>query len=380
MRKNSEAKYMLSLFITMTGLFLAVIGLVYLMLTYDNGWNIPQLAIGGVLAITGAMAFILVVPFRKEARQQAASDEYGNKKEGYKNLSSQERKMVDLQMMAEREAILSDAEFRAMIKEGTKNPEQELNALVGLADVRQKVMELKAQMEFAPKSERHAYHACFLGNPGTGKTTVAGIMAGLLKKYGYIKKNEYISTSAAQIIASSNPLKKMELLLMRAHGSVLFIDEAYAFMYSGTGGAEILALLLNEMENSRDNLTVILAGYNDEMRELFEMNSGLRSRINTYLFFKDYSGEEMEEILTRMAASRGYTISPAGMGRMFEVLCALAAEPSFANARTARKLLDDAILRHCYRMGTGKVSEEEETVLGADDVVDNAAERAYFAG
>lgn len=281
-------------------------------------------------------------------------------------------------IMAENQTILSEAEFSSMLHPGSKNPDKELNDLIGLENVKETVEKLKAQMQFNNRKNNKAFHMCFLGNPGTGKTTVAKILTGILYKNKYIKKNEYICTDSATIM-SAHDSRKMKLILNKAHNRVLFIDEAYALAYDTSGaGQQILAMLLNEMENSRDNMIVILAGYKNEMKMLFQLNEGLASRINTYLFFEDYDQAEMGEILKGLATKDGYLIESDAFEMLINVLLYKKCLPSFANGRTVRKTYEKTLQNHYYNLSSGKLDKSYRFTITKEDVSDNDLEDKYL--
>ena len=250
--------------------------------------------------------------------------------------------------------------------------------MIGLENVKETVEKLKAQMQFNNRKNSKAFHMCFLGNPGTGKTTVAKILTGILYKNKYIKKNEYICTDSATIM-SAHDSRKMKLILNKAHNRVLFIDEAYALAYDTSGaGQQILAMLLNEMENSRDNMIVILAGYKNEMKMLFQLNEGLASRINTYLFFEDYDQAEMGEILKGLATKDGYLIESNAFEMLINVLLYKKCLPSFANGRTVRKTYEKTLQNHYYNLSSGKLDKSYRFTITKEDVSDNDLEDKYL--
>lgn len=331
-----------------------------------------------ILITVGALLIIFSKNFRIKARQDYEFDKYGNSKKKYSSLSQEDRKVIDMAIMAENQTILSEAEFSSMLHPGSKNPDKELNDLIGLENVKETVEKLKAQMQFNDRKNSKAFHMCFLGNPGTGKTTVAKILTGILYKNKYIKKNEYICTDSATIM-SAHDSRKMKLILNKAHNRVLFIDEAYALAYDTSGaGQQILAMLLNEMENSRDNMIVILAGYKNEMKMLFQLNEGLASRINTYLFFEDYDQAEMGEILKGLATKDGYLIESDAFEMLINVLLYKKCLPFFANGRTVRKTYEKTLQNHYYNLSSGKLDKSYRFTITKEDVSDNDLEDKYL--
>lgn len=218
---------------------------------------------------------------------------------------------------------------------------------------------------------------CFLGNPGTGKTTIMGILTGLLYKYQYIKKNQYIYTDASSILSSTNPSRRMELLLQKSHNKVIFIDEAYMLAYDNSG-YKVLTLLLNAMENNRNDTIIVLAGYKKEMKTLLALNSGLPSRINKYLFFSDYTQTELIEILHKMSEDKGFTISKEAEEKLTNILLWKMCQSSFANARTVRQLLESAILRHYYNLEFNHTSLSNAKIILPEDIELNEEEDIYL--
>lgn len=371
-----KLKYASGILFPIVGLSLILFSIGYAIIQYKKltpiGWGIT---IGAV--IIGILLIKIFSFVRKAARQALSSDEYGNKTRTYKDMSKQERLYIDLLTTAQDEQLLSTAEYTSMIKPGAQNPTEALNSLIGLKEVKQKVSELEAQMNYTKKDERQAFHMCFLGNPGTGKTTVSKIMAGFLYKYKYIKKNQYIYTDASNIIACSDPTRKMKLILQKSHGNLIFIDEAYCF-YQSRQGYEALTLLLNEMENSRNNMIIILAGYKKEMKELFSMNSGLQSRFNTYLFFEDYTQNEMMDILHYIADGKHYKISPAAEKLFIDEFIWQKCLPSFANARTVRKIFENTLSRHFYNLKNNIITLDKKYIICKEDVVTSLKKDNYF--
>lgn len=369
-------KYYNTIFISLLGLLLTIFSTGFLVLNFKD-----LTTLGNILCISGIMGGLIIIYIMKiqrvNARQEAENDKYGNKKKDYKYLSAQERKIIDMAITVENEQALSDAEYRTMIKPGIKNPDEVLKNLIGLKDVKQKIKELKAQMEYVNKKDRHTFHMCYLGNPGTGKTTVAGIITGYLYKYKFIKKNEYVCTDASSIMSSSYASRKMKLILQKSHGKVLFIDEAYAFAYNAIGN-EILAMLLNEMENSRNDITVIFAGYKKEMKMLFNMNSGLQSRINTYIFFEDYDQNEMDEILHVFAKQKNIKITEEANEEFIKIFIWKKCQPTFANARTVRKIFENALSKHYYNLSAGIIDKSMKDTIMLEDIEDNSQEDEYF--
>lgn len=372
-----KLKYCLSIIAPILGLALIIGSSLFALYNFKNLSTIGYiLVISGILI--GLFLFKISGNLRRESRQALQTDEYGNRVRGYKELSKQERNFIDVLTIAQDEQLLSEAEFKTMVKDGSKHPEEDLNNLIGLNKVKMKINELEAQMDFLDKKERKAFHMCFLGNPGTGKTTVSKILTGFLYKYKFIKSNKFIYTDATNIIASSDPVRKMKLILKRSHNTLLFIDEAYCFC-GNRQGYEALTLLLNEMENNRDNLIIILAGYKKEMKELLNLNSGLKSRINTYLFFEDYTHYEMELILEKIAEEDDMTISKDARNSFVNQFIWQKCQPSFANGRTVRKIYENAKSKHYYNLKKKIIPDDCRYTFMTEDIVDSVEEDNYLS-
>lgn len=368
-------KYILSLLLSVMGIVLLFAGILYFAIS-DR--MTADIVLSIILSGIGISIIIFTRGARINARQSYNFDEYGNSRQNYASMSQAERKIIDMTVMAENETILSTAEYNSMVRKGSKNPDKDLQELIGLINVKDKIAELKAKMEYADKKDRHSYHLCFLGNPGTGKTTVAKIYTGFLYKYKYIKKNEYIYTDASSIM-TGNSARKIKLILNKSHGKVVFIDEAYALMYDRSGeGGQILALLLNEMENSRNNIVIILAGYKEEMKALFQMNEGLHSRINTFMFFEDYDQNELADILKITARKAGYEVDKDAFDYMVNILLYRKCLPTFANGRTVRKLFEQTLDKHFLNLSKGIDDRMQKNTITYEDVVDDCAEENYL--
>jgi probable Rubsico expression protein CbbX len=236
--------------------------------------------------------------------------------------------------------------------------------LVGLAPVKQRVAEIsalllvdRARQRFGLSAPRPNLHMCFTGAPGTGKTTVALRMATLLHRLGYLQSPTLVHAMRDDLVGEyiGQTAPKTKKVLERAMGGVLFIDEAY-YLYRATDskdyGQEAIDILLQVMENDRDKLVVIMAGYKDRMDLFFESNPGLRSRIAHHLDFASYDIAELAEIGKMMLGEASYYLSPAAEQALRAEIARLMTEPHFANARTVRNELELARLRHAHRIST----------------------------
>jgi len=234
--------------------------------------------------------------------------------------------------------------------------------LVGLSAVKTRLREIaalllvdRARSQLGIAAGPPCLHMTFTGNPGTGKTTVALRMAEVLQRLGYMRTPRLVAVTrddlVGQWIGHTGP--KTREVLKRAMGGVLFVDEAYSLVRPENErdyGQEAIEILLQVMENQRDDLVVILAGYKDRMEEFFTRNPGFSSRIAHHLDFPDYSPEELLAIAEQMAARMTYQFSPAGREAMREYIVGRRARPRFANARSIRNALDRARLRQASRL------------------------------
>jgi probable Rubsico expression protein CbbX len=236
--------------------------------------------------------------------------------------------------------------------------------LVGLVPVKQKVAEVaalllvdRARNKFGLAAPRPNLHMCFTGPPGTGKTTVALRMAELLFKLGYLQTGQLVHAMRDDLVGEyiGQTAPKTKRVLDRAMGGVLFIDEAY-YLYRATDakdyGQEAIDIVLQVMENDRDNLVVILAGYQDRMDEFFSSNPGMASRIAHHLDFAAYSLDELTAIGKLMLTHARYYLSPGGETAFRHYLTTLMGQPWFANARSVRNELERARLAHAHRLAS----------------------------
>jgi probable Rubsico expression protein CbbX len=234
--------------------------------------------------------------------------------------------------------------------------------LVGLLPVKRKVDEIaslllvdRVRQRFGLQAPRPNLHMCFTGDPGTGKTTVALQMADLLHRLGYLEKGHLVHAMRDDLIGEfiGHTAPKTKRILERAMGGVLFIDEAYYLYRPGDSkdyGQECIDILLQVMENDRDKLVVILAGYKDRMDVFFESNPGMSSRIAHHLDFAPYKLDELVAIGRAMLDDSAYYLSGEAELVFREYLNLRMAQPRFANARSVRNELERARLRHAHRL------------------------------
>ena len=250
--------------------------------------------------------------------------------------------------------------------------------LVGLAPVKLRVREIAALLLVERVRERMglsagapSLHMCFTGNPGTGKTTVAMRMAEILHRLGYCRKGHVVAVTRDDLVGQyiGHTAPKTKDVLKRAMGGVLFIDEAY-YLHRPENekdyGQEAIEILLQVMENQRDDLVVILAGYEDRMDRFFESNPGMASRIAHHVSFPDYTQDELFEIAEKMLGEWNYHFDPAAASAFREYLEMRRNRPNFANARSVRNALDRIRLRQALRLfeerGRALTPEDLQTI------------------
>jgi probable Rubsico expression protein CbbX len=196
---------------------------------------------------------------------------------------------------------------------------------------------------------------CFTGNPGTGKTTVALKMAAILHRLGYVRKGHVVSVTRDDLVGQyiGHTAPKTKEVLKKAMGGVLFIDEAY-YLYRPENerdyGQEAIEIMLQVMENNRDDLVVILAGYKDRMNTFFQSNPGMSSRIAHHIDFPDYQDAELLEIAKAMVDQMGYGLDAQATSALADYISLRKQQPHFANARSIRNALDRARLRQANRV------------------------------
>ncbi|MBC8637846.1 CbbX protein [Caballeronia sp. EK] len=264
--------------------------------------------------------------------------------------------------------------------------------LIGLAPVKTRIREIAAHLlvERARKtlgiaSGAPTLHMCFSGNPGTGKTTVALRMAQVLHRLGYIRRNHLVSVTRDDLVGQyiGHTAPKTREVLKRAMGGVLFIDEAY-YLYRPENerdyGQEAIEILLQTMENQRDDLVVILAGYESRMETFFHSNPGFRSRIAHHLVFPDYAPDELLQIAEHMLTDMHYRFDEDARCAFEAYLAHRIKQPNFANARSVRNALDRARLRQANRLFAA--AENGSAIADADalmqlDASDIRASRVF---
>ena len=266
------------------------------------------------------------------------------------------------------------------------------NSLIGLTPVKTRIKETaslllvdKAREKLGLVNESPTLHMSFSGNPGTGKTTVALKMANLLFRLGYVRKGHLVTVTRDDLVGQyiGHTAPKTKEVLKKAMGGVLFIDEAY-YLYRPENerdyGQEAIEILLQVMENNRDDLVVILAGYKDKMDKFFESNPGFRSRIAHHIEFPDYSNNELLEIAEVMVASMNYEFNEESKKAMAEYIKIRKKQPHFANARSIRNAIDRARLRQANRVFNNSEGPIGASFLSQIEDVDIRQSRVFSGG
>jgi probable Rubsico expression protein CbbX len=251
--------------------------------------------------------------------------------------------------------------------------------LVGLVPVKKKVEEVaslllvdRVRQRFGLQAPRPSLHMCFTGDPGTGKTTVALQMAALLHRLGYLEKGHLVHVMRDDLVGEyiGHTAPKTRRVLEKAMGGVLFIDEAYYLYRPGDSkdyGQECIDILLQVMENDRDKLVVIMAGYRDRMDQFFESNPGMSSRIAHHLDFVPYTLDELLAIGRVMLGGSSYYLSDEAELAFREYLTLRMEQPRFANARSVRNELERSRLRHAHRLAADlEVGRSKDDLMRID--------------
>jgi probable Rubsico expression protein CbbX len=264
--------------------------------------------------------------------------------------------------------------------------------LVGLQSVKNKVKEIAALLlvdqirkSLGLTAGTPTLHMTFLGNPGMGKTTVAMRMAEILYRLGYIRRENVMLVTRDDLVGQGmgQTAPKTREVLNNAMGGVLLVDEAYTLFrpdHPGDFGLEAIEILMQVMENQRDDLVVILAGYQDQMERFFHSNPGMNSRIGLHIEFNDYSVEELMVIAKSILKFQHYSFSSDAEKAFNEYLIRRKVMPHFANARSVRNAIDRARLRQANRllaMASKKITKQDLITIEAEDIL---ASRVFKEG
>jgi probable Rubsico expression protein CbbX len=256
--------------------------------------------------------------------------------------------------------------------------------LIGLKPVKTRIREIaslllieRIRKRMGLASGAPTLHMSFTGNPGTGKTTVALRIASILHRLGFVRRGQVVSVTRDELVGQyiGHTAPKTKEILKKAMGGVLFIDEAY-YLYRPENerdyGQEAIEILLQVMENRRNDLVVILAGYADRMDRFFGSNPGMRSRIAHHVDFPDYDADELMRIAELMLAAQNYRFGTDARDAFAQYLAARMRQPHFANARSVRNALDRARLRQAVRLFEQRpeaVTAEELMTIGPQEIL-----------
>ena len=261
---------------------------------------------------------------------------------------------------------LDSTDYLAANKKIESDPYKELDELIGLKDVKKEVHDLanfvkvqRLREEQGLKVPKISYHLVFTGSPGTGKTTVARIVARIYKDLGILQKGHLVETDRSGLVAEyvGQTAMKTNAIIDSAIGGVLFIDEAYALVPEHAGndyGQEAISTLLKRMEDDRDKLVVVIAGYTNEMKRFINANPGLQSRFNRYINFPDYTAEELFQIFEMQAKKNQYQLNEEAAAYLRERLDYVVQhkDRNFGNGRYSRNLFEKAIQNQANRLST----------------------------
>jgi len=259
---------------------------------------------------------------------------------------------------------------------------RELDSLIGLHSVKQLIHEVQAFVEIQQRrstmnlaSEPIVLHSIFMGNPGTGKTTVARIIGKLFLEMGVLQKGHLVEVERADLVAEyiGQTAQRTREQLRKASGGILFIDEAYSLARGGEKdfGKEAIDTIVKTMEDQRTNLVVILAGYSEPMEAFLETNPGLRSRFPIIINFPDYTTFELFRIAEQMLAQREYQLSKAARRKLLRIIEEMKSKhtDNFGNARTVRNIIEKAIRKQAVRLvGYSQVTRAQLMEITEDDI------------
>lgn len=308
---------------------------------------------------------------RREAEEKARQEQEARQaREEFQKV----KKRLKAQEKAEREA--QEKRIAALV--------QELNELVGLESVKEEIRSLinlikvrKMREKMKMPSMDMSYHMVFTGSPGTGKTTVARLVARIYKELGILSEGQLIETDRSRLVAGyvGQTAINVREIVEQSIGGVLFIDEAYALVSPDTAndfGSEAVDTLVKLMEDHRDNLVVIVAGYTEEMKVFLKSNTGLISRFNKFIAFDDYSQQQLLDILEVMVGKAGLTIEKEAVEKVGDRLAAMSGDEKtdFGNARGVRNIFEKMVMNQANRLVTlEEPTKEQLMALTAEDAV-----------
>ena len=366
-------KYYLSIFLSLFDVIIIAAGVAGIIYGFTSGSN---LSLFSILAIV--IAALLLKPLhqlRIRYRRDVEYDEYGvNKRTKYDYLSKEQRDQIDLQNMAIMESLVSSTALKKMTKTGSKEPLKDLNKLIGLNNVKEQVKKIEARLRFEQQRNRShkadenvssGKHLVFYGAPGTGKTTVARIITGILYNNRVIEKNKCLEIDGNFLNAGASSGQKTDLVIRAAKGGVLFIDEAYAMI----SNPEAIATLIKQIEDCKNEFVLIMAGYTEPMKELIDSNPGFHSRIRDYINFADYNSIELRDIANSITNDNGLVLDENALDIFDAIMLKEKRSANFGNARTVRSVIDKAIDQHAYRLMQGELDKKYMYRLMKEDFV-----------
>ena len=255
--------------------------------------------------------------------------------------------------------------------------EKKLSELIGLSGIKESIKKIKAYALANKDNDNLNIHMCFLGNPGSGKTEVARLIADILYENKILPTNKIIEVDRSGLVSQyfGATSEKTSRVIARAMGGVLFVDEAYALGNNDGGGVtdygrEAIDTLVKAMEDYRGKFCVIFAGYRNEMQQMLSVNPGLKSRIQFTLDFPNYSRDELKQITQLMLKKRNYTMSDAAMSRMLDITDIKRKDPNFANAREIRNILDQVIM--CQNLRCAGIEDMEVGLVDVNKYIQDA--------
>lgn len=272
---------------------------------------------------------------------------------------------------------------KVKVSSQSSDGEKALAELIGLDSVKEDVVEMLNILKVNEMRKKEGLkpiniskHMVFTGNPGTGKTTVARIIAQIYKENGIVSQGQLVETDRSGLVDTiiGGTAQKVKNAVENALGGILFIDEAYALAPEDSGkdfGHEAIATLVKLMEDNKDDLVVIVAGYKKEMQHFIDSNPGLKSRFKKHIEFCDYSPEQMQQIFMKMVKADGYTIAPDAIDPLKAIWEASKSDPSFGNGRGVRNIFEQVLAKQATRVvGQMKVAKSELTTIEKADIPD----------
>ena len=321
---------------------------------------------------------------QEELKKEEAERKKKQREEFLKRVQEDEERIAREQFLAVKERIKErERAAKAEHERRIKAIMDELNSLVGLSDVKKEIQSLTNLIKIRKLRESMnmpvmdmSYHMVFTGSPGTGKTTVARLVGKVYKELGILTDGKMIETDRSGLVAGyvGQTAIKVHEVIEQAIGGVLFIDEAYSLVNPDVPndfGMEAVDALVKLMEDHRDNLVIIVAGYTEEMKTFLKSNTGLISRFNKFISFPDYTNNELLEIMDVMAQNAGLTIEAAAKDKILEQLEGMKEEEweDFGNARGIRNMFEKIIMRQADRLVMIEEPEKEQLMtIIADDI------------